>query len=156
MGTGYSKRLIPGMISARFDDDIVELALDAIKRMVDETEYPVSASYTPDHVIDDGWRPQPGSCHSNVATLVFRQSCYHHVSGHLIFRPALTGGQDWIVAAHSVAGYGPRELYEITPPAQTGIPFVRYKGTDEQLQRFREAYEVKLSRRRVEDYLAAH
>lgn len=137
------------------DDDLIELALDAIKRMAGETEYPVSATYTPaPGVVDDGWRPRPGSCHSNVATLVFRQACYRHVYGHLIFPPTLTGSQDWTVAAHSVAGFGDAELYEITPPHDVGIPFVRYKGTEEQLGRFRVAYAIKLSQQQVDDYLS--
>lgn len=136
------------------DDDLTELALDAIRRMPNETEHPVSASYTPEvGVVDDGWMPQPGSCHSNVATLVSRQACYRHVYGHLIFPPSLTGGPDWTVAAHSVAEYGDGELYEITPPAEVGIPFVRYKGTEEQLDRFRRRYTIKLSQQRVDNYL---
>jgi hypothetical protein len=75
------------------------------------------------------------------------------VYGHLIFPPALTGSPDWTVAAHSVAEYGDRELYEITPPAEVGIPFVRYKGTKEQLARFRQTYAIKLSQQQVDDYL---
>jgi hypothetical protein len=123
-------------------DELTLLAIDAIKRL-NEAEY---ATFVPIELKSpDGssWQPRQHNCHSNVATIVNWYEGFSHVSGYLILSPRMTGVPHWTVIAHSLVQVANGALHEVTPEAGTeGVPFVRHRGSEEQLQRFREAVNV--------------